>query len=574
MSEPDTIDPVTLEVLWSRLRDIPEEMGVHLRRTAFSPVIKYGEDFSTGLFSWDGRLLSQGVYTAGHLGSMPLSLPKILNEYFPPETWERGDVVVTNDPYLNSGHLPDFFTFEPVFVADDLVGFCVTTGHQTDIGGSAPGSYTMEVIDVYGEGLQLPPTKVWVNGEPRSDIVDIILQNSRVPRQLRGDLRAHRGASSVGVDQLESLVAEYGVDTYRRYVNELVDRTEAAMRESILDLPDERASFTDHLDGFGDPLAVTAEVTVEDDTINVDFAGSAPQQEGYAINCPRNYTYAFVLLAVKAAIDPETPPAHGMTVPIGMDVPEGSIINPNPPVPVGSRQVLSDFVLSAVNGALAEIVPDRIPAIGSQLHWEVMSFTDPGRHGQRIFQDGFYGGGGGAPGHDGEPAISGATNVRNVPVEALENDFPLRITRYEIVPDTAGAGAHRGGNATLREYRFLQETSVQCVNERFLSGSPGLAGGRDGRAGGAALQTGDGERELTSKAQFEAGAGDQLCIRTPAGGGHGDPSSREREATVADVRNGLSSPGHAAEQYGVDGLEWAVDGEQPDTLEDGGGDGA
>lgn len=551
MSGQGDIDPVTLEVIWSRFRDIPQEMGMHLRRTAFSPVIKYGEDFSTALFTWDGRLISQGVYTAGHLGSMPLSLPQILENHFPPETWEPGDVVITNDPYLNSGHLPDFFTFEPVFVEDELVGFCVTTGHQTDIGGSAPGSYTMEVIDMFAEGLQLPPTKVWSAGEPRTDIIEIILENSRVPRQLRGDLRAHRGASQVGVSQLVELVTEYGVDTYRQYVDELIERTETAMRESIRELPDETVSFTDYLDGFDEQLPVTATVNVEDDRILVDFEGTAPQQEGYAINCPQNYAYAFVLLAIKAAIDPDTPPGHGMTAPIDMTVPEGSIINPVPPAPVGSRQVLSDFVLSAVNGALAQIVPEHVPASGSQLYWEVMEFKNPGPRQQRIFQDGFYGGGGAAPDHDGEPAISGATNVQNVPVEALENDFPLRIQQYGLVEDTAGPGTYRGGNATVREYELQQPTSIQCVNERFRSGPPGVAGGDAGNAGEATLYHDGKRRSLESKEQFDAGAGDRLRIRTPAGGGHGLADERTREQVLADVKNELLSEERAAEVYGV-----------------------
>lgn len=549
MSEDTGVDPVTLEVLWSRLRDVPEEMGTHLRRTAFSPVIKYGEDFSTGLFTWDGRLLSQGVYTAGHLGSMPLSLPKILDDHFPPESWEQGDVVVTNDPYINSGHLPDVFTFEPAFVGDELVGFCVTTGHQTDVGGSAPGSYTMAVRDVYGEGLQVPPTKLWRGDEVNEDVMDVVLENSRLPRQLRGDLRAHRGASRVGVERLSALVEEYGVETYRRYADEMVDRTESAMRQSVREMPDGTTTFTDRLDGFDEPLPVTATVTVEGDGIVVDFEGTAPQQPGRAINCPQNYAYAFVLIAIKAAIDPETPPGHGMTAPITMTAPEDCIVNPTPPVPVGSRQVVSDFVLSAVNGALAKLVPEQVPAAGSQLHWEVMEFGDRGPREGTIFQDGFYGGGGAAPDHDGEPAISGATNVKNVPVEAVENEFPLRVARYELVPDTAGPGRYRGGNATVREYEFLGPTAVQCVNERFRSGPPGVDGGRDGTPGAATLLSDGDERDLDSKEQFEAVAGDRLRIRTAAGGGHGDPGERDPDAVAMDVANGLLSREAAAAEH-------------------------
>jgi N-methylhydantoinase B len=404
---------------------------------------------------------------------------------------------------------------------------------------------------MYGEGLQLPPTKLWSDGEPRQDIIDIILENSRIPRQLRADLRAHRASSRVGVEQLSALVSEYGTATYRRYTESLIERTERTMREAIRDLPDERVQFAEQLDGFDDPLTINATLTVADDEIIVDFDGTAAQQDGVAINCPANYTYAFVLIGIKAALDPETPPAHGMTLPIEMRAPDGCLINPTPPVPVGSRQVLADFVLSVVNGSLAQLIPDKVPASGSQLHWEVMEFSDPDPRQQSILQDGFYGGGGGAPTHDGEPAISGATNVKNVPVEALENDFPLRIRRYEIVPGTAGAGHTRGGNSTIREYEFLQDTTVQCVNERFLSGPPGVAGGRRGQAGSATLLTDEGEKQIRSKEQFRATKGDRLWIRTAAGGGHGEPAHRSRDAVVEDVLEGLLTRDDAATEYDV-----------------------
>jgi N-methylhydantoinase B len=195
-----------------------------------------------------------------------------------------------------------------------------------------------------------------------------------------------------------------------------------------------------------------------------------------------------------------------------------------------------------------------VPASGSQLHWLVMEFSDPGPRQQSILQDGFYGGGGAAPTHDGEPAISGATNVKNVPVEALENDFPLRVRRYEIVPDTAGAGQTRGGNSTVREYEFLQETTVQCVNERFSSGPPGVAGGRRGEAGSATVLTDDGERRIGSKEQFRATDGTRLLVQTAAGGGHGEPAERSREAVVADFLNGLLTRDGAATDYDVDDL--------------------
>ena len=547
------IDPVTLEVLWSRLRDIPEEMGTHLQRTAFSPVIKYGEDFSTGLFTWDGRLISQGVYTAGHLGSMPIAMQKILDEHFGLDDWEPGDLVVTNDPYINSGHLPDFFTFEPVFYQNDLVGFCVTTGHQTDIGGAAAGSYTMEIKDMYGEGLQLPPTKIYSGGEPREDIIDIILENSRVPDQLRGDLRAHRGASRVGKELYHNTVAEHGFETFKEYVDEIIDRTEQTAKAAIEKAPDGVQSFTEKLDGFEEPLEVEATITIDGDEMVVDFAGTADQQPHYAINCSWNYTFAFTVLAVKAAFDPDTPPTQGMIEPITMKAPEQSLVNPQPPVPVGSRQLLSDFVLSAVNGALSSFVPEQVPAAGSQLYWQVMEFTDPASGQQSILQDGFYGGAGAAVNHDGAPAAAGTTNVKNTPVEAIENDFPVRVRTYGLVSDTGGSGTYQGGNGTVREYEFLQETTVQCVNERFKFGAHGVHGGADGSPGSGILNPdSDNPREIASKEQFIADSGDVFRIYTPGGGGYGDPEERKAERVRDDIKEGLISKEQARSEYGVE----------------------
>lgn len=550
------IDPITLEVLWSRLRDIPDEMGTHLQRTAFSPVIKYGEDFSTGLFTWDGRLVSQGVYTAGHLGSMPIAMQTILDDYFGPGEWEPGDMVITNDPYINSGHLPDFFTFEPVFNEDELVGFCVTTGHQTDIGGAAPGSYTMEVRDMYGEGLQLPPTKVFKEGKAQEDILDIILENSRVPDQLRGDIRAHRGASHVGTELYQDLFEEYGVITAKAYIDEIIERSEHTIRDAIGEIPDGTQSFTDYMDGFDSPLPIRAEITVDGDDIIVNFEGTADQQDHYAINCSSNYAFAFAILAIKAAVDPDTPPTQGMVEPVSMVAPEGSLVNPQPPVPVGSRQLVSDFVLSAVNGALRQFIPEKVPAAGSQLYWQVMEFTTVAADQQDILQDGFYGGAGATVDHDGAPAAAGSTNVKNIPIEAIENDFPLYINAYRLVPDTGGAGTYRGGVGTYREYEFLQETTIQCVNERFRTGPPGAEGGHEGRAGRIVLNPDSSvEKQVDSKDQLTVTAGDVLRVYTPGGGGFGTPTERSPEKVHHDLSEGLISSEVAAEVYEIEGIK-------------------
>lgn len=548
------IDPVTLEVLWSRLRSIPQEMGVHLQRTAFSPVIKYAQDFSTGLFDWEGRLVAQGVYTAGHLGSMPISMRIILDEHYGLNDWNPGDVVLTNDPYINSGHLIDFFTFEPVFLEDELVGFCVTTGHQNDIGGAAPGSQPMQARDMFAEGIEIPPLKVYEAGEPKTDVIDLILQNSRTPRQLHGDIQAHRGSSKVGTDLYRELVAEYGFDVFQRYVEEIIDRTEYTFREAISEIPDGTSRFEDYLEGFDDRLPIRVTITIQGDEIHVDFAGTADQQPGFSINTPRNYAHAYTMLSVKAAIDPETPPTHGMMEPLTLAVPEGSILNPTRPMPVACRALVARRIVGTVNGAMHTFAPGKVPADGSQLYWYVMEFEDPGPGEGQILQDGVYGGAGASAGRDGTPPIASATNVSNTPVEAIESEYPLRIHAYQFVPDTCGSGEFRGGPGTVREYEFLQGTSVQGLNDRFDVPPYGLEGGDPGAGGHAEfIPAGGDRRELHSKDGFLAAAGDVLRLYTAGGGGYGKRTDRRRVGIEHDVANELMSIDHASEHYGYDG---------------------
>lgn len=548
----DRIDPVTLEVLWSRLRSIPDEMGTHLRRTAFSEVIKYGDDFSTGLFTADGRLISQGVYTPGHLGAMPFAMREIFEDHFGREEWERGDVVLTNDPFIGSGHLPDFFTFEPIFHEETLVGFSVTTGNQIDIGGSAPGSFTMYAPDMYAEGIQIPPVKLYEGGEPNDQLMDTILQNSRVPEKMRGDIRAQRGASKVGCDLYTDVIEEYGFETVQRYVEELFERTERTMKQAIADVPNGTYSFEDQLDGWEEPLPISATVTVADDELTVDFDGSAPQQDGYAINSGWNYTFSYTMQAIKSTIDPDTPPTHGTYQAVEMNAPEGSIVNPTRPAPVGSRHLLANSIVSTVNGALFQAVPEDVSACGAQGCTQGMTFTDPETGDQQVLLDLFYGGGGAKPFRDGYPSVSGATNVKNLPVETVEAEYPLRIRQYQLVADTAGAGKYRGGNGTVREYEFLRNAHIQCINERFNRGPYGLDGGHRGSSGRLIHNPDSDADELDGKAELTLEHGDVLQVFSPGGGGYGDPAERNDEDVRQDYENELITAQSAKDVYDVD----------------------
>lgn len=547
------IDPITLEVLWSKLQQIPEEMGTHFQRTAFSDIIKYAVDFSTVLTTPEGRLVSQGVYTPGHLGCMLSATKKILQEHVPPAEWEEGDVLVTNDPHLGAGHLPDIFTFEPIFLDEELIGFSVITANHIDVGGGAPGSITVYAHDVYEEGLQIPPVKLYEAGKADEKLLDTILQNSRAPNQVRGDLRAQRGASKVGVDQYRKLVAKHGFETFDTYVKEIFDRTESGLRQSIRELPNGSYAFSQEMDEFdGHTPVLHVEITVDGDEILVDWSGTTDQVEGFAVNATRNYTFAYTMFGIKSAINPDLPQTDGSLSPVELRVPEGSILNAEHPAPVGARHILSNHIASTINGALHQADPDLVPAAGAQDFGLMAKFTDPETKEQQVHFDGIYGGGGAWNNRDGAPAIAGGPNSANTPVEVVEDNYPVEFFQYQLAPDSGGAGRYRGGTGTVREFEFTQPAQIQSFSERVDVGAYGLDGGSRG-APGCQVLTADGEqRELGSKALFTVSEGDRLRTRTPGGGGHGAPSERDATAVREDVLNGLVSAAAARDEYDVD----------------------
>lgn len=544
------VDPVTLEVLWTNLSGITQEMGSHFQQSAFSDIIKYGNDLSTSLFTGDGRLLAQGQYSPGILMGMAPALETIIADHVPLPAWEPGDVVLTNDPHIGSGHLPDFFMFAPIFVDDDLAGFAGTVGHQTDVGGSAPGSFSVYTTDIFQEGLQVPPVKYVAGGDRNEPLFETMLENSRVPEQMAGDLRAQRAALDLGKRQYRELVTEMGTATVERYVEAMFDRSETGMASAIRQIPDGTYAYSQQADGFESPVDVCVTLTVEEDHLDIDFSGSSPQHR-YAINSPLNYTAAYAYLAVISALDPDVPHTYGSERPITIRAPEGSIVNPGDDAPVASRGVLNDRVLTTVNGALHEAMPGRIPAGGSEQFWQAMQFASTTRGDQAVLTEGCYGGAGAHPDRDGAPTIASGANVRNLPIEVIESVYPISITRYELRPDSAGAGRFRGGSGAIRQYEFEAPAEVQLTGEGNRFPPYGLAGGRSGGAV-RCFHVADGDRsEISVKEEFSASPGDVLEIRTAGGGGYGPPDERDRALVERDLEDGLISPEYAREHHDV-----------------------
>lgn len=547
----DSIDPITLQVLWNKFQGITEEVGEQIARTGYSTNVKYRDDFSTGLFTGDGRLISQGVYTPGHLGSLPPALNTILDDFYPPEAWQSGDVVLTNDAYICAGHLPDFFLFEPIFIDAELVGFFATTCHMQDVGGAVAESMATHASELYQEGLQIPPVKLYEGGERNSALVDTIEQNSRAPSTILGDLRAQRNATQFGCEQFREVCDEYGVETIDRYVGEISDRAERKMRDGIRELSDGTYSSSDFIDGFERKIPLEVTVTIDDDSIHVDWSGTATQVE-YAINSTYNYTFAYTLLAVRSVVDSETPQTHGSLEPISMDVPKGSVLNPDRPAPVGSRHLIASVITNPITTALHEAAPEQVPASGGAPMRLAIQFDAPDED-EAILSDGIWGGSGATHQRDGNPAVSLPQNVANTPIEVVESSFPVRVHRYELRKDTAGQGTFRGGSGTVREYEFFESAKAQLLAERFRRGPRGLAGGGEGATASAALLPDDGDRvDLPSKTTFDIAADDRLEVTTIGGGGYGEPTKRARDAVLEDVENGLVSQQAAAEVYDLD----------------------
>jgi N-methylhydantoinase B len=548
------IDPITLGVLWGGLQAVAEEMGLALRRTAYSEAVREGLDFSTAVFDTGGRMIAQGNFSPGHLGAMPSVVGHVLAEY-PAATFEPGDAVLLNDLYMGSGHLPDCFVTSPAFFEGELVGFVVNCAHQVDVGGAGPGSQNVEgVRECYQEGLRILPVKFYRSGTPVPEIIRMITANVRVPDKVLGNFKAQVNANHVGARRLGELYAQYGRDTVARYTEEILARTEAAMRAAIKELPDGTYTFEDYLDDAGrdtEPIRVAVTVAVQGDEVSVDFAGSSPQVAA-AINSTYNYTASYSLFALKSVTDARLPQNAGGLRPIRVTAPAGSFFNPLPPAPGGGRAIVQQRIVDAIMGALAQAVPERVVAPAA--HWSNPNFggVDP-RTGKRfVFYDIIIGGYGARPTKDGCESLAPCFNVNNIPVEISETNYPVLIERQEFIRDSAGAGKFRGGCGLRKDIRLLgEDVTFSGLAERQRFAPYSLFGGSAPRRGRTILNPGPHQQALHGKGVYALKCGDVLRFELSGAGAYGDPLERDPVAVWDDVRNGYVSPEAAERLYGV-----------------------
>ena len=541
--ENKAIDPVTLEVIWNRFMSVANEQQDTLIRTAFSTIVRESQDLACGLFDTKGRMIAQSLSgTPGHINAMATSMKHFLAA-FPSDKLSAGDVLITNDPWQTAGQINDITITTPIFREGRLVALFANTCHSADIGGRI---LSAEAREVFEEGLRIPIMKLFERGEPNQILMQIVRANVRQPDEVIGDFYAQAACNETGGRALLEMMDEFGLDTIDLVAEEIIRRSEAAVRAEIRKLPSGEWKNETWSDGFEEPIVVRCTVKVAGDEIFIDFTGSSPQSTR-GINVVLNYTHAYASFAIKAAICPDVPHNEGSFRPVHVSAPPGSILNALDPAPVASRQVIGHFIPSAIFAALSGAMPGRLMAPGADPIWlsvwrgQNPSFT------LTLFQ---VGGTGARPTKDGLNAVGFPSGVAGVPAEVIESLSPVVMKRRALRPDSGGAGKWRGGLGQLTEFtrRGAGRWSVSSIADRTAYPAPGLLGGQPGATGEVML--GDGTR-LNAKALKDLSSGEIVHVNLPGGGGYGEAFKRDVEKVRWDVIEGYITSAEAEKKYGV-----------------------
>ncbi len=557
MTVPPDLEPITLEVIRHRLDTIAEEMETTLLRSSCSPIVKEGLDASASLFTLEGGTLAQACAIPIHLGTLIPAVAAILAE-FPLETMREGDIYLMNDPYLGGTHLPDFAVVVPVFHAGRPLALAATMTHHQDVGGKTAGSVPTDATEIFQEGLRVPPLRWARDGVFDEALTKLLRLNVRIPDIFLGDLHAQIAACKIAGVRLGEIAGRHGGAVLLRAFAALLDRSELMTRAALAALPEGTYRFSDGLDNDGVELerrlSVCVAATIRGGAIHFDLTGTSPQARG-PVNCVPSGSLAAACYAVRAVTDPSIPNNAGCFRPISLTLPEGSLVNPQPPAPVNARTATIKRVTGCMLGALAQAAPDRMPAANAGA-LVVMAFGGHStRHGTFVTGDLLAGGSGASRERDGVDAIeTDATNCMNVPAEAMELEAPIRVTRCALRADTGGAGLHRGGLGLVKEFEVLPEArdgvSFSHRGERHFLAPPGTEGGGDGGCAASHILRADGRREeIPSKAVTRLAPGDRVSVGTAGGGGWGDPTQRDRRSAAEDVANGKVSEVAAHDVY-------------------------
>ena len=530
MTPDQNLDPIEFEIFKNIFVSVAEEMGVTLCRTGFSPNIKERLDYSCAIYDAAGHTIAQGDHLPVHLGAMPLSVRAAIES----GPLLPGDTVILNDPFRGGTHLPDITLVSPVFLpgSDSKPAFFVANrAHHSDVGGMSPGSMPL-AREIFQEGLILPPIRLIKRGELDRDLLALILANVRTPQEREGDLTAQIAANRTGEIRLLALAQRYGLEKIYRYAAAVQNYAERMLRSTIAAIPDGRYEFSDALDndGFSSaPVRIRCAITIAGNHATVDFTGSDHQTSG-GVNANLAITLSATLYCFRCLIEDDVLYNDGIGRAVTVIAPAGSVVNAQHPSAVAGGNVeCSQRITDVVLGALAQALPQRIPAASQGTMNNVTlggADTRPGRGNPFAYYETM---GGGMGGRNGLPGLSGVhthmSNTRNTPIEALEQSLPVRVTTYALRKNSGGAGQFGGGDGLIREFEMLTETTATILTDRRESPPYGAQGGAPGASGRNTLLRADGSIEdLPGKATLRLAPGDRLRIETPGGGGYGAPS--------------------------------------------------
>jgi len=538
--------PYLLEILWNRLLALAEEQAQVLMRTAFSTIVREAGDLSAAIFDRRGRMVAQArTGTPGHVNTMARGMRFFLEE-FPLGTIEPGDVLLSNDPYKLAGQLNDMCIVTPAFHEGRCVGFFASCCHMVDVGGVG---LTADARNVFEEGLQVPFCKFLVRGQENRDVFRFIRANVRTPKEVIGDLYAQVAAGEVAARRLAQLLGEFALADIEALSDEIVSRSEAAVRAAVRDFPAGRFDYGCENDGFEKPLHIQVAVFRDGDRLVVDFDGTDPSVDR-GINVPLAYTTAYSSYAVKCVVAPDVPNNEGSFLPIEVRAPRGSLLNPVHPAPTAARHIVGHFLPTVVFGALEQALPEKVPADSAAGLW--VTQVSGMKAGQEPFSFAFFscGGMGARRTKDGLSVTSFPSGIQNVATEVIESESPVVLRQRELRPDSGGAGRYRGGLGQVIRFEVRSDgpATLSGMYDRVRFAPRGTQGGRDGAAG--AVRGGDG-RSLPSKGRTTIRPGEQITLELPGGGGFGDPRDRPMEAIEADVAEGYVSKEEAARDYGI-----------------------
>jgi len=534
-----------IEIVAGALEAATAEMCASLIRSAYSPNIKERADCSTAICDMQGRTLSIATHAPAHLGSTLKLVPALL-ERFPIKTLAPGDVFFANDPYIvGVTHLNDCTAAAPIFIADKVVAFALAVAHHSDVGGRVPGSESGDSTSIFQDGVRLPPMRLVANGIRRDDVWEMFLLNSRTPHFSNGDLLAQLAALERGRIRVEEIYARYGLEETSSAIERVLDATEKRMRSRIGEvLRAGTYSTQDWLDDDGlsnESVKLSASISIDGDGVLFDLS-ECPPQLGSGKNVPLTHTMATVIYCLKAVVDPSIANNEGVYRVIRLNAPAGSIVNPLPPAAVGSRNPTAMILADVLLRALGQAAPARAIAASGNMQGTILAGWDAARGRYFVNYENFAGGQGALPTRDGDDAMHvSMSNTSNLPIEAMEMEFPLRAERYELIPGSGGSGRQRGGLGVCRDYRIIGdgvELATRSTRQRFAA--QGLDGGGSG-ALGAFIVDPD-----TPQEQKLPGTGSEIALRngallrieTAGGGGYGDAAERDPDQITADRRSG------------------------------------